>query len=102
MKLARAAGREPVDSPSGSSLTFGLPLPRAGDLAGSLQPIQRWIKRSFLKLQQSAPTDFKPTQNLKPMGGAFFQRRQDQHFQMPAQLVAIDRTHVDILDRLVL
>src|SRR5215208_5993007 len=66
-ELATAPGRQAVDAPPRPATALLLLLPRRGYLAGGFEPIQRGIERSLLELEQPAPAQLQPAEDLQPV-----------------------------------
>src|SRR2546423_733749 len=89
-------GRKPVDSRTGAAPTVLLALPSRRNLAGGCEPVQGGVERAFFELEQPAAADFQTPQNLQPMRFAAFERGEDQHLKMAAELIAADWFHAQI------
>jgi hypothetical protein len=77
-----------------------LGFPARLDCAGRLEPVQGRVQGPFLEPQQSAAGFLQAVEDLQAVSLAPLQRGQDHRLEMPTQLVALNRFHVLILDKL--
>ena len=77
-----------------------LRLPDRLDGAGFFEAVKGRIQRTFLEPQQPAAGRLQAAQDLQAMRLPPLQRGQDHGFEVATQLVAVDRFHAIILDRL--
>src|SRR5262249_20736507 len=100
VELALSLRRQPIDAPPGAAPAAMFGFPNRLDLAGGFEPVQGWVQRPLLEPQQPASGLLQPAQDPQAVRLAPLQRGQDHRFEMAAQLVAVDRFHPFILDRL--
>jgi hypothetical protein len=79
---ARAARRQPVDSPPRTAPLAEARIPGAGDQAFALKAIQGRVEAAFLEPQRTAAGIIESTQDLEPMRLAWLERSQRHYLQV--------------------